>query len=85
MAYRIETIEQLAWWLGDGPDYEPGAPGWAPLSLVRMWVGVTETGLARMRERYGFRYEHRVKNQVLIYFPKWSRLWGFEYVQSKHG
>ena len=67
------------------PDYDAtiatnGVPKvWCSLRSLRCQLGISESGLTKIRERLRNSYEHRDQvGRVFVYTPLWFRAWAID-------
>jgi hypothetical protein len=56
------------------PPYKANEPTWTPVARVEGLLGLSVSGLAKIRKRLGNRFEHRdARGRVFVFFPLWIR------------
>jgi hypothetical protein len=72
------TLEEYLRITPDAPRFDATQPTWCPLAAVQGMLGLSDSGLAKVRKRLHNAYEHREANRVFIYCPFWFRAYAIE-------
>jgi hypothetical protein len=75
----LMSVAEAIEFLPNPPAYTPTDVGWVALERVRRLIGMSPSGMSKMRGRFRHAYEHRnSRGEIFIFTPHWLRLWKCE-------